>query len=119
RRPYLLNADPTIIYAVDTVALRELPFEAWKGYTFWTPVGRPLAEVTLPDDLAGFQTYQRGGLIPAPIVSPSVASIDAVLGAETETGYRYFVAIPDGSGRHAFARTLAEHEANLRKYGYR
>jgi UPF0755 protein len=119
RRPYLLNADPTVIYAVDTVALRRLPFEAWKTYTFWTPVGRPLAEVSLPDDLAGFQTYRRGGLIPGPIVSPSVASIDAVLGADTEAGYRYFVAIPDGSGRHAFAKTLAEHEANLRKYGYR
>lgn len=119
KRPYLLNADPTVIYALDTVALRNLPFEEWKTYTFWTPVGRPLAEVTLPDDLAGFQTYRRGGLVPGPIVSPSVASIDAVLGADTGTGYRYFVAIPDGSGRHAFAKTLAEHQANLRKYGYR
>lgn len=119
RRPYLLNADPTVIYGVDTVALRELPFEAWKSYTFWRPVGRPLAEVTLPDDLAGYQTYRRRGLIPGPIVSPSVASIDAVLGADTEAGYLYFVAVPDGSGRHVFAKTLAEHEANLRKYGYR
>lgn len=119
RRPYLLNADPTVIYAVDTVALRDLPFEAWKGYTFWKPVGRPLAEVDVPADLEGYQTYRRGGLIPGPIVSPSVVSIDAVLGADTEAGYRYFVAIPDGSGRHAFAKTLAEHEANLRKYGYR
>lgn len=119
QRPYLLNADPTVIYGLDTVALRSLPFDEWKGYTFWTPPGRPLAAVVLPEDLAGFQTYQRGGLIPGPIVSPSVASIDAVLGADTGTGYRYFVAIPDGSGRHAFAKTLAEHEANLRKYGYR
>jgi len=119
RRPYLLNADPTVIYAVDTMALRNLPLEDWKGYTFWTPVGRPLAEVDVPDDLAGYQTYRHRGLIPGPIVSPTVASIDAVLGADTADGYLYFVAIPDGSGRHAFAKTLAEHEANLRKYGYR
>jgi UPF0755 protein len=119
RRPYLLNADPTVIYAVDTVALRQLPIADWKGYTFWTPIGRPLAEVELPADLAGYQTYRHGGLVPGPIVSPSVASIDAVLGADTAAGYLYFVAIPDGSGRHAFAKTLAQHEANLRKYGYR
>jgi len=119
RRPYLLNADPTVIYAVDTVALRQIPIADWKGYTFWKPVGRPLAEVELPADLAGYQTYRRGGLVPGPIVSPSVASIDAVLGANTAAGYLYFVAIPDGSGRHAFAKTLAEHQANLRKYGYR
>jgi len=101
------------------MALRNLPLEDWKGYTFWTPVGRPLAEVDVPDDLAGYQTYRHRGLIPGPIVSPTVASIDAVLGADTADGYLYFVAIPDGSGRHAFAKTLAEHEANLRKYGYR
>jgi UPF0755 protein len=67
--------------------------------------------------LAGYQTYQRAGLIPGPISTPSVASIDAALAPDQRDGFLYFVAIPDEQ-THAFAKTLAEHNANLRKYGY-
>jgi UPF0755 protein len=118
-RPYLLNADPTVIYASDTVALRDLPFDEWKGYTFWKPLGQALAKVELPADLLGYQTYTQRGLPPGPIATPTVASIDAALEPDTEAGYFYFVLIPDGGGKHDFAKTYAQHLANLKKYGYR
>lgn len=118
KRPYLLNADPTVIYASDTVALSEMPFDDWQGYTFWKPLGRPLAEVDLPEELAPYNTYRVPGLIPAPIVSPSVASIDAALAPDTSDGYFYFVLIPDSGGRHDFSKTFEEHKEKLRKYGY-
>ncbi len=116
----ILNADPTVFYAIDTLALRDMPFADWQLYSFWNPPGRALAGVDVPEELQGYQTYQTGGLIPGPICSPSLKSIEATLVPDTERdgGYLYFVAIPDGGGAHAFAKTLAEHNANLKKYGY-
>ncbi|HUP55316.1 MAG TPA: endolytic transglycosylase MltG [Methylomirabilota bacterium] len=114
----ILNADPTVIYAYDTVALSKLEFEAWKGYTFWkVPEGIAMKDIVLPDELAGFQTYTRPGLIPSPIVTPTVASIDAALHPDTADKYIYFLAVPDTS-RHVFAKTAKEHDANRKKYGY-
>lgn len=119
QRPFILNADPTVLYANDTLALAKLPFGQWPTYVFWAYPTTPLGQLNVPTALAGYQTYQHGGLIPGPISTPSLASIDAALGPNTKTGYFYFVAIPNGDGQHAFARTLAQQEANLRKYGYR
>jgi UPF0755 protein len=115
--PRILNADPTVTYATDTMALAELPFGEWKDYFFWKVPASPLADVEVDEELAGYQTYQRAGLIPGPISTPSVASIDAALAPDQADGYLYFVAIPDQQ-THAFAKTLAEHNENLRKYGY-
>lgn len=117
-RGMLLNADPTVIYGNDTLKLADLPVSAWPTYSFWGLIGSPLADLAFPPALAGFQTYQHAGLIPAPICTPTVASIDAALTPTTKPGYLYFVAKQDGTRTHAFARTAAEHEANLRKYGY-
>lgn len=119
RLPRLLDADPTVIYGADTMKLRELTHDEWTDYFFWGPPGGKMQDVELSEDLLGFQTYRTNGLIPGPIVSPSVASIDAALKPDTKKGYFYFVAIPDGEGKHAFAKTIEEHDANLRKYGYR
>jgi UPF0755 protein len=113
----ILNADPTITFATDTMALAKLPFAEWKTYFFWKVPAGPLANVKVDDALKGYQTYQRAGLIPGPISTPSLASIDAALDPDKADGYLYFVAIPD-TKTHAFAKTLAEHNANLRKYGY-
>ena len=116
----ILNADPTVFYAIDTLALRKLAFDDWQLYSFWNPPGRALADVVVPEELQGYQTYQTGGLIPGPICTPSLASIEAALDPDTERdgGFLYFVAIPEGGGAHAFAKTLEEHRANLTKYGY-
>jgi UPF0755 protein len=115
--PRILNADPTVTYATDTMALEEIPFEAWQEYFFWAVPDGPLAEVEVDPSLQGYQTYQVAGFIPGPISTPSVASIDAALEPNQRRGYLYFVAIPD-TGTHAFAKTLEEHQENLRKYGY-
>jgi UPF0755 protein len=115
----ILNADPTVIWAVDTVALDEMPFEDWQKYVFWTvPKGGGLSGITVPEALQGYQTYQTPGLIPGPIATPTVASIDAALDPDTEGKNIYFLAIPDGGGTHVFAKSIDEHNANRRKYGY-
>jgi len=114
--PKIMNADPTITYVTDTLALEQLPFAEWQEYFFWK-VPPNLADVQLPEKFAGYQTYQRAGLIPGPISAASVKSIDAALAPDQADGFTYFVAIPDKQ-THAFAKTLREHEDNLRKYGY-
>ena len=115
---HLLNADPTVFYAIDTVELDALDFDAWQEYAFWTPPGVALAEVSVPEALQGFQTYQTAGLIPWPICTPSLPSLDAALEPDTADAFIYFLAIPEGGGAHAFAKTKAEHDENRRKYGY-
>ncbi len=60
-----------------------------------------------------YNTYRIMGLPPGPIAMPGKTSLlAAVHPAHTE--YLYYVAKPDGS--HAFATTLAEHEANQEMY---
>ena len=114
----ILNADPTVLYAVDTMKLRDLPFGEWQSYFFWSVPEGNLKDITVSEDLTGYQTYQVRGLIPAPICTPTVSSIDAALIPNTEDGYLYFLAVPEGEGAHEFATTLEEHNANKRKYGY-
>ncbi len=89
-----LQADPTVIYGI---TLGE------------GPLGRRL----LRDDLrteSPYNTYLNTGLPPGPIANPGAAAIRAALNP-AEHEYIYFVA--DGSGGHAFARTLAEHNRNV------
>ena len=62
-----------------------------------------------------YNTYTRAGLPPTPIAMPGVDALDAVA-KPAASEFLYFVAVGDGSGRHLFARTLAEHEANVRTY---
>jgi UPF0755 protein len=112
----LLNADPTIIYGNDMLQLRELPIEEWDTFVFWSPPGRAMAEVQLPDDLFGYQSYRSRGLPPTPIRSPTLTSIMGVLEPDTAEGYLYFVAKADGTNSHAFARTWEEHLANIERY---
>jgi UPF0755 protein len=113
-----LNADPTVIWGVDLVALEELGIERWPEYSFWHVPPQPLGTIVFPEAIAGYQTYVRRGMIPGPICTPTVASIDAALAPDTSQGYLFFVAIPDGDGRHDFSRTYEEHRQKLRQYGY-
>jgi UPF0755 protein len=91
-----LDADPTVIYPVT------------KG----KPLGRRILRSELNAD-TGYNTYRRPGLPAGPIANPGRDSIAAVLDPEQHQ-YIYFVA--DGTGGHVFARTLAEHNANVAKW---
>jgi UPF0755 protein len=90
-----LDADPTVQYAIGE----------WR-------------ELSL-DDLkldSPYNTYRTAGLPPTPIANPGVAALEGAA-KPADVPYFYFVAKSDGTGGHAFARTIEEHEANRVKYG--
>ncbi|MFD1882377.1 endolytic transglycosylase MltG [Paracoccus pacificus] len=60
-----------------------------------------------------YNTYVIEGLPPTPIANPGREAIDATMHPDT-TEYLFFVA--DGSGGHAFATTLEEHNANVARW---
>ena len=60
-----------------------------------------------------YNTYRRGGLPPTPIALPSLASIDAAL--QPDDGDDLFF-VSRGDGTSQFSRTLAEHNAAVRRY---
>ena len=91
-----LDADPTVIYPIT------------KG----KPLGRRILRSELRQD-NGYNTYAKPGLPIGPIANPGRESIAAVLDP-AKTDALYFVA--DGTGGHVFANTLAEHNANVRKW---
>lgn len=114
-----LGSDPSIFYVNDSLELAKLPLDKWTTYAFWAPPSKDFASATEPPELAGYNTYTNKGLMPGPICTPTVGSIDAALAPDTKAGYLYFVAKNDGSNTTAFAKTYKEHQANLKKYGYR
>ncbi len=103
RRGIALQTDPTVIYAL-TMGKHK---NDGKG-----PLGRRLLKKDLQVD-SPYNTYKYPGLPPTPIANAGKASIEAALNPE-EHNYIYFVA--DGTGGHAFAKTLAEHNANVAKW---
>jgi UPF0755 protein len=114
----LLQSDPTIFYVHDTLKLEDMKIPEWTKYVFWDslPDGYKLPK-PLPDDIAGYNTYTSRGLPPGPIANPAIESIDAALVPDTKKGYLFFIAKGDGSGSSAFAKTHAEHDQNVAKYG--
>jgi UPF0755 protein len=92
-----LQSDPTIIYGI----------VGGKG-RLDRALTRTDIETTTP-----YNTYRINGLPPGPIANPGRAALEAVLNP-TPTEHLYFVA--DGTGGHAFAATLEEHNRNVRKW---
>ena len=62
-----------------------------------------------------YNTYTRAGLPPTPICLPGLDSIRAAVQPETN-GALFFVASGNGDGSHYFSRTLAEHNAAVKRY---
>lgn len=91
-----LQADPTIIYPI----------------TRGKPLGRRIRRSEI-DAVNAYNTYSMAGLPVGPIANPGRESIRAALNP-ADTPYIYFVA--DGTGGHVFARTLEEHNANVRRW---
>lgn len=89
-----LQTDPAVIYGVT------------KGQGV---LGRGLRQSELRA-VTPFNTYVIDGLPPTPIANPGRASITAALNPDA-TDFVFFVA--DGTGGHAFARTLEEHNRNV------
>jgi UPF0755 protein len=108
----IMNADPTVIYAVDSMALADKTLDQWTKYAFWTTVGKSLVKVKVPAELQSFQTYTTPGLPDWPIATPTLASLEAVLKPDTKAGNLFFYACP-GSTTHKFAKTLAEQQQNI------
>lgn len=61
-----------------------------------------------------YNTYKNTGLPPEPICNPSLSSIKAVINADPNTPYWYY--ITDKNGVMRYAVTLEEHQANIDKY---
>jgi len=61
-----------------------------------------------------YNTYERKGLPPAPICNPGLDSLKAALAANPKTPFWYYVS--DKNGRIHAAKTLEEHNENIRKY---
>ena len=91
-----LQSDPTVLYGLRQAGeeVATLLRRHWEHQSPWN-------------------TYRIPGLPITPICNPGEASLQAVLQPQ-DTGYYYFVA--DGTGGHAFAKTLGEHNRNVRAW---
>ena len=96
RQGMLLQADPTVKYAVGDWSLRRV------------------LGIHLQKDNP-YNTYRYKGLPPGPLRIPSTAGIDAVLNA-VHHSYIYMCAKETFDGTHNFATTYAEHQKNAKRY---
>jgi UPF0755 protein len=92
----LLQADPTVIYAIGDFTIKRL-------YDDDKKIDSP------------YNTYKYTGLPPGPINLPEIVSIDAVLNYAKHE-YIYMCAKEDFSGRHNFSKTFPEHTVYANKY---
>ena len=96
KKGMMLQADPTIIYPI----------------TRGRPLGRRIRQSEI-QAINDYNTYSMVGLPKGPITNPGRESIAAVLNP-AKTSALYMVA--DGTGGHAFAETLTEHNRNVEKW---
>jgi UPF0755 protein len=96
RRGMRLQTDPTVIYGMMA--------------TYDGNIRRADLKRDTP-----YNTYTRAGLPPTPIALPGLDSIRAAVQPDA-TGALFFVATGNGDGSHHFSRTLAEHNAAVKRY---
>ncbi|WP_093135891.1 endolytic transglycosylase MltG [Pseudoxanthomonas sp. GM95] len=91
-----LQTDPTVIYGI--------------GSAYDGNIRRRDLTTDTP-----YNTYTRVGLTPTPIAMPGRDALQAATHPAAGDAL-YFVALGDGSGRHVFSATLAQHNAAVRQY---
>jgi UPF0755 protein len=109
RRPMRLETDPTIIYGVCKVH----PNRCRDGRLVDAQGNRRTIRQSEIDLNTGYNTYRIDGLPPTPISNPGRAALEATANP-AQSNAIFFVA--DGTGGHTFASTLAEHQANVRRW---
>lgn len=101
KKDWPLQIDATVQYALGYQPLEK---------TWWK---KNLTE----DDLkieSNYNTYKNQGLPPGAICNPSLSSIKAVLEADENTPYWFYLS--DTKGIMHYSKTIEEHEANVEKY---
>lgn len=94
--PMRLETDPTVIYGM--------------GSAYTGNIRRTDLRTDTP-----YNTYTRDGLPPTPIAMPGRDALQAT--AHPAPGDAlFFVAVGDGSGRHVFSKTYAEHQVAVVEY---
>lgn len=94
--PMRLETDPTVIYGM--------------GSAYTGNIRRTDLRTDTP-----YNTYPRDGLPPTPIAMPGRDALQAT--AHPAPGDAlFFVAVGDGSGRHVFSKTYAEHQVAVADY---
>jgi len=96
-----LQIDATVQYALGYQPIEK---SWWK---------KSLTEDDLKID-SPYNTYKNKGLPPEPIANPSLSSIKAVINADENTPYWYY--LTDKNGVMHYAVTLEEHQNNINKY---
>lgn len=105
-----LQTDVTVAYAVDNLNLSNITATQIDDYKFWQGIKASQIQSVTSD----YNTYKVVGLPPAPICNPGLASLEAAK-HPADTDYLYFLSTDNGP--IYFAKTLAEHNQNIQKYG--
>lgn len=74
-------------------------------------------EILTYDDLklnSPYNTYLNKGLPPGPIANPGEKALEAAI-QPMKHDYLFYVTRKDGTGKHYFARTQEEHQANINR----
>jgi len=100
-----LQADATVQYAIASSKCKSNS----KSECSWWPI---LTKEDLQID-SPYNTYKFKGLPPLPIANPGLSSIKAAIYPE-DSDYFYYLHDPDG--KIHYAKTLSEHNENVRKY---
>lgn len=98
-----LQADATVQYAIASKNCK-----VGADCTWWPTVTRADLEIASP-----YNTYKYRGLPPEPIANPGTSSLNAAINPN-QNDYLYY--LHDSQGNIHFAKTLDEHNANVRKY---
>ncbi|KKQ38651.1 MAG: Aminodeoxychorismate lyase [Candidatus Roizmanbacteria bacterium GW2011_GWA2_37_7] len=101
RENYPLEVDATIQYAL---GYQTQETRWWKRSLSYTDL-----EIDSP-----YNTYKKIGLPPTPISNPGIAAIQAVVYADENTPYQFYLSEPSGTTH--YAKTFEDHQINIQKY---